>query len=334
MRANNNFHFLRWLFASMVVFAHLSVLPPIEAYQYLYSVFSSHFAITGFFVISGFLVSDSLKRSESLKVYYTKRIRRIFPAYYAVIVLFSVLLFFVSSRDIAQYFWNKDFWSYVLWNGLFLNFLAPNLPGVFDENPVTAVNGSLWTLKIELGFYLILPVWMYVLRRIGDKGKIILLSAIYLLSITYRYLFSDVLQLPEISRQLPAFLSYFSVGIFFHLYLDYSISQLNRWIVPAMLILLTEYYLLEIEVLKPLCWGIVVMYIAFKIPKLKFFPSRDDYSYGIYLCHFPIIQLFVLMGWFERFNPLIGGFILYAVVVCFAFLLWHTIEKRFLIRRN
>ena len=45
--------------------------------------------------------------------------------------------------------------------------MEPNLPGVFAGNTVTEVNGALWTLKIEVMFYLILPLLVWLLRFAG-----------------------------------------------------------------------------------------------------------------------------------------------------------------------
>ena len=52
---------------------------------------------------------------------------------------------------------------YLGWNLAFLNFMEPALPGVFEANRFTEINGALWTLKIEVMFYLVLPLLALVL---------------------------------------------------------------------------------------------------------------------------------------------------------------------------
>ena len=47
--------------------------------------------------------------------------------------------------------------------------MQPSLPGLFAGNPFREVNGALWTLKIEVLFYLVLPVLAWILRAAGRR---------------------------------------------------------------------------------------------------------------------------------------------------------------------
>ncbi|MEQ9315317.1 MAG: acyltransferase family protein, partial [Henriciella sp.] len=110
-------------------------------------------SIQGFFIVSGALVYGSLERSETLATYAEKRVRRLYPAY-AVVILVPALVsgFLTGWADVTAIL------SYLGANLIFLNFLSPDLPGLFDANRFTEVNGALWTLKIEVMFYIGLPV--------------------------------------------------------------------------------------------------------------------------------------------------------------------------------
>ncbi|MGB6855828.1 MAG: hypothetical protein WBE03_03015, partial [Terracidiphilus sp.] len=59
------------------------------------------------------------------------------------------------------------------------------------------------------------------------------------------------------------------------------------------------------------------------------FAKYGDFSYGVYIVHWPILQCMVFFG-LPRLNPLI--FLSLALVLVFAasFLMWHLVEKRFL----
>jgi peptidoglycan/LPS O-acetylase OafA/YrhL len=51
-----------------------------------------------------------------------------------------------------------------------------------------------------------------------------------------------------------------------------------------------------------------------------------DISYGLYIVHFPIIQILVVLGVFVA-NPLVGLAAAALASVSAAFLLWHLVER-------
>ncbi len=63
------------------------------------------------------------------------------------------------------------------------------------------------------------------------------------------------------------------------------------------------------------------------------FGRFGDFSYGIYIVHFPIIQILLSMGWFKG-----NGYSLLAATLSLtlitAIAMWHLVEKRFLARNN
>jgi peptidoglycan/LPS O-acetylase OafA/YrhL len=61
------------------------------------------------------------------------------------------------------------------------------------------------------------------------------------------------------------------------------------------------------------------------------FARYGDFSYGVYILHFPIVQLLVHSGWFRNdpWQLLAATIVLVGVG---AVGLWHLVEKRFLLR--
>jgi peptidoglycan/LPS O-acetylase OafA/YrhL len=145
--------------------------------------FSARLAVDTFFVISGLLIYRSYVRSSSIRSYFEKRARRIYPAYFTVVVLTAIALCPLSSLPISQYF-GAGFWKYLRAILVLLNFLAPCLPGVFTSNSIPAINGALWTLKIEVAFYLAVPVIHWICSRLGTKR---VMAAIFLFSCVWKY---------------------------------------------------------------------------------------------------------------------------------------------------
>jgi peptidoglycan/LPS O-acetylase OafA/YrhL len=212
----NNFDLIRLLFSGTVLLVHAYQLSGFQQLEVITRILSSAMAVKSFFVVSGFLIFMSFERTESISSYAKKRIRRIFPAYFTVVMLCALGLIIISSKDIGDYF-SLAWLKYVFANLAFLNFLQPTLPGVFNSNNLTAVNGALWTLKIEVMFYLTVPVFVFLFRKLGYFP--VLVSS-YLLSIAYFEFFSEVAErtgsvfYEQLARQLPGQLSYFMAGAF------------------------------------------------------------------------------------------------------------------------
>ena len=241
MRRDNCFDFLRFIFALNVVLGHLTVIALIpELHQYS-GWFNTSLSVTGFFVISGFLIAQSYERS-SLKSYFIKRARRLLPAYLFVIVSCALGLSALSELPVKEYFSSADFWEYMGANLSFMNFLHPWLPGVFNSPLIidNSVNPALWTLKVEIGFYLIIPLLMIWLRK--SKRPWIALAIIYALAVLYRkgmLLLGDYTSQHTfvfLARQLPWAMSYFAVGMAGYLYKDWFLRYKNHMILPAMIV--------------------------------------------------------------------------------------------------
>jgi peptidoglycan/LPS O-acetylase OafA/YrhL len=89
---------------------------------------------------------------------------------------------------------------------------------------MAAVNGALWTLKIEVMFYLMVPFFVFLLRRFSPsaRARIDLLSVACLCRTCWQ-LQRQSAPVPEstwnLARQLPGQLSYFMAGAFFYYFL-------------------------------------------------------------------------------------------------------------------
>ena len=162
----NNFDLLRFVFAFIVFLYHAHVLSGRPELAGLSHWFSAEFAVESFFVVSGYLVFMSYESSRSAGDYFGKRARRIYPAYFAVVLTAALAGTLITTLPLSGYF-SAGWWRYVAANLAFLNFLAPELPGLFRDNPIHAVNGALWTLKIEVMFYVALPIIAFICVRLG-----------------------------------------------------------------------------------------------------------------------------------------------------------------------
>ena len=328
--SRNNLDCLRLFFASIVVFYHVYALTNISAFSSFDAIFSPHFAVRGFFVISGLLIYRSYTRSSSISSYFEKRIRRIYPAYFTVILLAAILLPPLSATYPAQSY-GLGFWKYLGANLVFLNFLAPALPGVFTSHINPAVNGALWTLKIEVVFYLAVPLIHYLCVRYGVNRVIGLLFS---LSLAWKFGFHalsaahpSIFLYDKMQVEFPAQLNYFCAGILLLVYFD----SLKRHfvaisIVTAGLFLLDHFFTGEkLDVL----WISGFVFVLGFWKHLGNFSKYGDFSYGVYILHWPILQTMISFG-LTAINPAL--FLLMALsLICLAsFLMWKLVESRFL----
>lgn len=319
----NNFDFLRVLLAFIVFLGHLGTLSASDELKILkYSPIE--IAVFGFFIISGFLIARSYERSSSLKSYLSKRIRRIVPAYLLVIFLCAILLSLVSTYSFREYFSNPQVYKYLFWNSLFLNFKAPWLPGVFGNQ---AVNGALWTLKIEMSYYFCLPL-LFLLFGKNNKYRNTSLVIFYFLSLIYLNYFESMHKISA-AKQLPGTLSYFIPGMLIYFNFDLFIKNKNTLFIIAILTVWID-LIFNITLFSPVMIGIIVLYIAYSFEFLNNFGNYGDFTYGIYIFHFPIIRVFTTLGLFRDYNPYIIAFICMIIVVSVGICSWHFYEKKFL----
>jgi peptidoglycan/LPS O-acetylase OafA/YrhL len=327
----NNFDLLRFAFAFVVYLSHSGGLTGQPSLAPLGTFTSSRTAVACFFVVSGYLIFMSYERSRSLGEYASKRIRRIYPAYVCVILACAFGCAALSELPLSQYF-SRDFWRYLGANLVFLNTAAPELPGVFTHNVYHYVNGALWTLKIEVAFYVAVPVLVWIARRVG---KVPTLAGVYVLSVAYFIAIGMLAAsrrsatLEQVHRQLPGQLSYFVAGAAGFYYGDQLARA--RWaivvpLVAAGYVVASWFSPVLRACLEPAALGVFVTWAATILPKLGDFGRYGDLSYGLYIIHYPIVQALTALGAYAASPWLTFGAATILVLVLAA-LSWHFIEK-------
>lgn len=328
---SNNFDLLRLLFAGTVCLVHAYQLSEIEELKIIGIYLSSKIAVEAFFIVSGFLIFMSYERSSSVSSYIEKRARRILPAYIVVVILCALGFLFISTLSYGGYF-SSDWISYIVANLSFLNFIQHSLPGVFEENKFNAVNGALWTLKIEVMFYLSVPLFVYLFRRFSCLPVI---AFFYISSLVYVFTLSlleersgNVLY-TILSRQLPGQLSYFMAGAYFYYFL-HVFEENAKYFVSFSILVLAINTIFPLTVIEPFAIATLVIFFGLFL-YLGNFGKFGDISYGVYILHFPIIQTFINEGWFSE-KPWVFLISIIAVTTVGAMIMWHFVEKRFLHR--
>ena len=144
---------LRGVAILMVVFLH--------NFGFMNYFFFGWLGVDLFFVLSGFLITDILLNAigqpNMLRNFYKRRLLRIFPLFYLVLIicLFVLPLFSFTGVDMHYYIHNQLwFWTY-LQNWLF----------VFHEPEGSKMLLHTWSLAVEEQFYLVWPVTLVLIRK-------------------------------------------------------------------------------------------------------------------------------------------------------------------------
>ena len=324
----NNFDFLRFLFAALVIFSHSFALCGVGRREPLLrlsggQVYTAEIAVNGFFVISGFLITASWLRCPRWTDYLQKRVLRIYPGFLVVCVLCA---FLVGAAGAAS----PDAYLHQIRLGAFLRHLVlldkltlpPTFPQNFEPNEV---NGSLWTIKIEFELYLMTAL-LGTLRLFQCRALLLALAAACLLLQTAISLPSISVPLPDTLTSHLRFLTYFLAGMTLFLYRD-KISYGGSGAAVALTVLAigTWTHALAAVVVLPAVY--LIMAAAFS-PRLRLhrFGQRQDISYGLYLYAWPIQQLLV-----QQFDALHHPWSLFLtalpLTVLAATLSWHLVEK-------
>jgi peptidoglycan/LPS O-acetylase OafA/YrhL len=329
----NNFDLLRLALAMGVCIAHAYLVSGFDGLEWVARIISGTSLVKAFFVISGFLVFMSYEQAASIRSYAIKRMRRIYPAYLTIVIL-SALVLPVLTLDTMTGYFSVHWVKYVISNLTFLNFLQPTISGVFSSNLDPTINGSLWTIKVEVMFYACVPLFVALFRRFSHLPVLLFF---YCLSILYSSYFMGMSEATgsefyrSLGRQLPGQLSYFMSGAFMYYFMPSFKRHIKWYVIVSFLVLLVDgVYALTFFV--PFALGTVVIFCGVSC-YLGNFGRFGDFSYGVYIVHFPIIQLLL------HFNVLVKSpnyFLLLVVVLTLlgGYLMWHLVEKRFLFRTS
>jgi peptidoglycan/LPS O-acetylase OafA/YrhL len=312
--SENNFTPLRLLLALMVVLGHFKLLSGTTYPSFPFNLADA--AVDCFFVVSGFLIAGSYERCRGLWSFYTRRVFRLYPMYFCVVLLqAAIMLALLPGGPFSEL---RSTMRYLVANALLANFLQYDIGGVLSGLVNPGINPSLWTLKIEIGFYLIVPLIYGVTRRWGWW----VLAAIFGASVCYNVL---ALHLGDerLAKQLPGQLQFFVVGM--ALYLYGSRLRVSALASAAIAVAFFVTWTLVDPIppgIRPLVVAAFVFTFALCTPVIRL---KSDMSYSVYLLHGPLLQTLMLQGLFRDTMPYLAGVV--GAVLGLAFITERLVER-------
>lgn len=336
----NNFNLIRLFAAAQVAHGHLVTIFQLETTWYhaaILKFFAFFPGVPIFFFISGFLISKSWETSRSWKDYAIKRIARIQPAL-IVSVIIAISLTFVSGylghlsipvslMDIALLFLAKI---------TILQFFNPDYLRSYGDG---VLNGSLWTITVELQFYILIPLVYYCLKAQASKVRnLIFLVVIFIgANISFDLLHDMYARTVAIKLLRMTFLPWFFMflmGVLFQSKFDLFYKYLSGrfvWLLP--IYLLSGYAGKKIgfdfgNSLNPIAFTILTCLIfsaAYtKKPIAELILGNADVSYGLYLYHMPVINYFIYLN-FER--SYFSAMLIAIITLLISITSWYVIEN-------
>lgn len=284
--------------------------------------------LMGFFAMSGFQITESWVRDPHPVRFAAKRVLRLWPPMLTVSFVMALVVGpMITTLSVGDYFAAHGTWGYIVNNAGMLT-LKHELPGVFVHNPwPNAVNGSLWTLPMELLAY----GGLYVLLLLGGgKHRYRWLMVVALIGLIAWDRHLEQLPGPESAgsflsvpiESLVAFLVAFAFGVVLNLY-RIPLSPLAAGAGLVVLALMPNSITASFWMAFAVSYAVVVAG--------HFWPSRltvpgvwVNGSYGVYVWGFPIQQLLAMAGIANQWLMLICAAPLAYV---FGTLSWTFIEE-------
>ncbi len=337
---DNNFNLIRIIAALAVLVTHSFAIVlgsgEAEPFRKTINMTMGSIAVDLFFIASGFLVSASIINRKSIIEFFWARFLRIFPGLVMMLLItvFGIGTYF-TTLSTADYLTHPKTYYYLVKGMTLIRDVVYTLPGVFEFTPIKqVVNGSLWSLPVEIKMYILLAILWLCVRFFKPHHlkffKTIIISgwlgSASLLLWKHFYLTSD-------TTHLHLFFMFFTGASFFVLKERISLTTNGFFICMATLVASIFISQHAFFVTYCLTLAYILFYIAYKpAGNIRQYNRLGDYSYGVYIYAYPVQQsIATLMP-----NITITGMIIISIMITIllATLSWHFIEHPSLAHKN
>ena len=326
----NNFDLLRLLAATQVIVDHYFQHLKLPISRLGLDVLYLFPGVPVFFVISGYLISASYERNNSLKTYARNRALRIYPGLWGCIIVTIIAISitgfsFLNRQTIA--------WLPAQLVGLIYT------PGFLKDYGFGSYNGSLWTIPIELQFYILLPICYTLLPKKRLTACLYILIGLFVVA-------NFVCQTVPLNDKTEKLLTYSFIPHFYLFLIGVLFQRLqlykHKFIYGKALYWLAGYLAFSLglsTVIEPVSYSLIknvilafaIISMAYTLPNLaQKLLRRNDISYGIYIYHGLILTVAVQMGVAQS----MGLFALILMTYVLAYLSWQFIEKPFIRKKK
>lgn len=294
---------IRFLLSLFVILLHIGEFSKNRGFPFFndFAIFHrGHEAVCMFFSLSGFLIIKQLyvekkqTNTINLKGFYLKRVLRIFPLYYLILIIgflyYQLVLPFLGF-EIEN--------NYNFFHGLFLSISF--FPNIFSTYSPGGILEILWSIGIEEQFYLFIAPLFLILPIKKTVLFLVLFTSLYFIF----YFLGNI----DFLRKYHMLYFYFSFGGLCSILLQNTsftnIFKKTRYLTFSIFILFftTNIFkdntpLITYNLLSFILFGITISSLSIKPIKLlenKTLNYLGKISYGIYMYHAVVLQFVGLM---------------------------------------
>lgn len=318
----------------------LAILPVLLFHAEIPGFSGGFVGVDVFFVISGYLItsiilSEMQAEKFSIAQFYERRVRRIFPALLAVL-LFVLLAspFFLLPSEF------RALWRETLGALFFVaNIVFWRESGYFAADAEAKPLLHMWSLGVEEQFYLLAPLFFYLVLRFAARWKLVLVVSAGLVSLALCILLTPIK--PSASFYLVPTRAWELLAGSFLAFLPAasthfkSLSQRTAGAALGLALLAISVFLLDsgtsfpgYAAILPVAGSALLIFFAEGTQVGRLLSVRPLVfvgllSYSLYLWHWPLVVFFRDLGWLDL---LAGKLAVLALSFIAAWLSWRFVE--------
>jgi len=272
--------------------------------------------------LSGFLIVASYERSKNRKDFYLKRVFRLFPELW-VCTIVNFIVVCVLAYDMLD-------GSIFVW--LFTQIFGfANTPHCLKSFATGSINGALWTVFVQIQFYVVLSFTYGYLKCLSKKQWGVLLAVFALCNIAAQFLSKrfGIIVDKAVERFFLTYALPIFIGVFCYLYREEIIPKLKKCLL-ALLILYFVLFLLPIDIgyyaniFTSILMPLIVIGFGYRLPRINF---SCDLSYGIFIYHWIVLNVIDHLDLMNKLPNLIGLIIYFGLTITLAWLSWRFVGK-------
>lgn len=331
----NNLDWLRLIFAFQVMIYHFFVHFNDSIVPNFLNFINYIPGVPAFFFVSGFLIYASCINTNDNSIYFKNRFLRLFPG-----------LLFVSFGSLALIIfahWNNNLLenipTYFFWFLAQITIGQAYNPNLFQDIGIGVINGALWTITVEILFYIMVPIIVFIEKRFTN-----IVYLLFILSFLFYSFGSELLSGYQLSNK--DLYRYFELTPFvwgwmfcFGIICFKKIELISKYIKYFYLSIIPLVYIASLNIESSIFFtpfsnrlgliyfiflSLIILYLSFETKVIKL---KVDLSYSVYIWHLLIVNLLLELN---NKNILLAIF----MVTLISFISWYLVEKPFLKRKR